>query len=117
MTRSVQVAGIVVIALVSIACGARDGDADASPPDAPSSADAAERAACENIAGSEGPCAPGGDVTACVEGLIDVRTEHAEGCEPEYEAWLACLTALSVCDSSSGVLCPTEYSALGMCSL
>jgi len=106
---------------VLLGCGGGapgDGDvADDATNTRDTGATAEELAACSNLAGLPGSCLPGGTRDACAAALASRRVESAEpGCVAVYQEWVSCMTRLTECDTSGGVLCPAEYSALGMCS-
>jgi hypothetical protein len=71
--------------------------------------------ACATLSGL-GFCGMSGDTSTCLDTLAGLRNDADNaGCRSQYDAWVACLGALASCPDGSGVLCPTEYSAFGMC--
>ncbi|MFO0685527.1 MAG: hypothetical protein U0234_25935 [Sandaracinus sp.] len=98
--------------LSDAATSASDASSDAAQ--ALDASTSAEVDTCAHLA-RLAPCGPASeDAAVCLEGLLQTRSQSA-GCEPEYAAWIACVSALTSCPSGSGALCPTEYSALGTC--
>ena len=104
---------------VLMACGtAPDAPRDASTdavvePDGGSGPSAAERAACSNVATLCGLSSV--NEGRCNDALVSVRGQvPGTPCRPQFDAWVACMNALSMCPSESRV-CPEEYSLLGMC--
>ena len=101
-------------AIVSVDVGTPAADADAEPVDAHVDTVAEDRA-CANLA-SIAPCGPASmDAALCRANFLDLRGRAGARCASDYAAWLDCLTMLSACPPGSGALCPTEYSALGIC--
>lgn len=111
---------MLVIAFAgALGCG---GGTTAPDGDAGSELDAIlaeERAACAHLFDLGPDACPMGaaDEAECAASLAQLRVEHGEpDCLPEHRAWVACIAELTECDTSSGTLCPEQYSALGLCA-
>lgn len=106
-------------AFALMACGTpdapRDGGTDAAviEPDGGSGPSAAERAACSNLVAN---CALDPTLEGrCHDALISLRAQvPGTPCRPQLDAWVACINTLTMCPSDS-IMCPEEYSLLGIC--
>lgn len=117
---SITVFGLA-LAVLSIGCGGAE-TTDAGADGAASDPAAQESAACAHIIALDPAAAcgtvVGPDQAACEAGFAETRTTRIPAtCLPEYMTWLACIEALPACPTGGSILCPDEYTALGICSM